>query len=306
MFDWEDMRHFIALAEEGTLSGAARALKVDHATVGRRVSALEHSLGSTLIERLPKRWVLTETGQHIATLAQGMQVQAYMLERAARARHTPLSGTVTLSTPPAFAGHFLAPRLPTLRHLYPDIHLSLIGSAGVASLAQQEADIAVRISRPTEASSVARKLGSMEFWLYAAPGYEERPEAEWEFIAYGTALDHVLEQQWLKSFAGERPIIFRSNDLASQAAAARAGVGIAALPCFLAYQDTKLAPLAVNLQAAVRDIYLIVHADLRRMPAVRAVLEFVAEQIVDGMPAAGVRSQPPASSSGNTRNSTPA
>jgi DNA-binding transcriptional LysR family regulator len=293
MFDWEDMRHFIALAETGTLSGAARALKVDHATVGRRVSALEATLGGTLVERLPKRWVLTETGQHIATLAQGMQTQAYMLERAARARHAPLSGTVTLSTPPSFASHFFAPRLPALRRLYPDIHLSLLGSAGVASLSQQEADIAVRISRPTEASSVARKLGSMEFWLYAAPSYAERPESEWEFIAYGTALDHVLEQQWLREFAGDRPIVFRSNDLASQTAAARAGIGIAVLPCFLAYQDAGLTALPVDLKPASRDIYLIVHADLRRMPAVRAVLEFVAEQIIEGMPAPGTRSQLP-------------
>jgi len=293
MFDWEDMRHFIALAETGTLSGAARALKVDHATVGRRVSALEATLGGALVERLPKRWVLTETGQHIATLAQGMQAQAYTLERAARARHAPLSGTVTLSTPPSFASHFFAPRLPALRQLYPDIHLSLIGSVGVASLSQQEADIAVRISRPTEASSVARKLGSMEFWLYAAPGYDVRSAAEWEFIAYGTALDHVLEQQWLRDFAADRKIVFRANDLASQVAAVRAGIGIAVLPCFLAYQDPRLAPLSVEMTAAARDIYLIVHADLRRMPAVRAVLEFVAEQIIEGMPASGVRSQPP-------------
>ncbi|MGI4956600.1 MAG: LysR family transcriptional regulator, partial [Janthinobacterium lividum] len=266
MFDWEDMRHFIALAETGTLSGAARALKVDHATVGRRVTALETALGGTLIERLPKRWVLTETGQHIATMAQGMQAQAFTLERAARARHSPLSGTVTVSTPPAFASHFFAPRLLELRRLYPDIHVSLIGSAGVASLSQQEADIAVRITRPTEASSVARKIGSMEFWLYAAPGYEDRPQSEWEFIAYGTALDHVPEQRWLQEYAGDRPIVFRANDLASQVAAARAGVGIAALPCFLSYGDTELVALSVDHKSVARDIYLIVHADLRWMP----------------------------------------
>lgn len=86
MFDWEDMRHFIALAEAGTLSGAARALKVDHATVGRRVSALEQVFDTTLIERLPKRWVLTEAGQRVADLARGMQTQAHSLERAVKPR----------------------------------------------------------------------------------------------------------------------------------------------------------------------------------------------------------------------------
>ncbi|MGI4881507.1 MAG: LysR family transcriptional regulator [Janthinobacterium lividum] len=284
------MRHFLALADAGTLSGAARALKVDHATVGRRVSALEVSLGGTLIERLPKRWVLTETGQHIATLGEAMQAQAYMLERAARARHAPLSGTVTISTPPAFASQFLAPRLLALRRLYPDIHVSLLGGPGYSSLSQQEADIAVRITRPTEASSVTRKIGSMEYWLYGAPGYADRPPADWQFIAYGTQLDHIPEQRWLSDYAADRPIVFRTNDLASQVAAARVGIGVAVLPCFLAYRDAGLVALASDQIPVVRDIYLTVHADLRRMPAVRAVLEFIAEQVTSGMPSPGVRS----------------
>jgi DNA-binding transcriptional LysR family regulator len=287
MFDWEDMRHFIALAETGTLSGAARALKVDHATVGRRVSALEQALGGPLIERLPKRWILTESGRRVAELAQGMKSQAHDLERAMRTQHLPLSGTVTVSTPPLFASQFLAPRLLVLRRLYPDLHLTLLGDKAVASLSQQAADIAVRISRPREASSVSRKIGTMEFWLYAAPGYEDKPQAEWEFVAYDPSLDQALEQVWLRDFAGDRPIVFRANDLTSQIAAARAGIGIAALPCFAGSQDLGLAPLSVDLKRAARDIYLVVHADLRRVPAVRAVLDFIAEQVAKGMPPPG-------------------
>ena len=285
MFDWEDMRHFVALADAGTLSGAARALKVDHATVGRRVAGLERALGRDLIERLPKRWVLTEAGRDIAALAQTMQVQAHALERAARAQHAPLSGMVTVSAPPAFASHFLAPRLPALRRLYPDLHLSLMGSQASASLSQQEADIAIRITRPREASSVTRRIGVMEFWLYAAQGYEARPAEAWQFLAYDASLDHVPEQAWLRGFAGERPIVFRSNDLASQAAAARAGMGIAVLPCFLAHGDARLVALSVDVKPVARDIHLVVHSDLRRVAAVRAVLDFVADQVADGMPA---------------------
>ena len=287
MFDWEDLRHFIALAETGTLSGAARALKVDHATVGRRVSALERVLGGPLVDRLPKRWVLTESGHRVQDLARGMQVQAHALERAVRAQVQPLSGTVTLSTPPVFASQFLAPRLAILRRLYPDLHLTLLGAKAVASLSQQEADIAVRISRPREASSVSRKIGTMEFWLYAAPGYDARPEAVWEFIAYDAKLDHVVEQQWLMEFVGDRPVVFRANDLGCQAAAARAGVGIAVLPCFLAYRDPGLVAVQADRKSATREIYLVVHSDLRRMPAVRAVLEFVAEQVTADMPPPG-------------------
>ena len=242
---------------------------------------------AALIERLPKRWVLTEAGQRVAALAQGMQTQAHALERAVKAQHAPLSGTVTLSTPPAFASSVLAPRLQMLRRLYPDLHLTLMGTQAVASLSQQEADIAVRIIRPQEASNVTRKIGVMEFWLYAAPGYGEQPPSQWQFIAYDSKLDHVMQQQWLMQFAGDRPIVFRANDLACQVAAARAGVGIAVLPCFLAYGDPGLAALTIDLERPTRDIFLVVHADLRRMPTVRAVMEFVVEQVANGMPPIG-------------------
>ncbi|CAH2602133.1 LysR family transcriptional regulator [Rhodovastum atsumiense] len=280
MFDWEDLRHFVALAEAGTLSGAARALRVDHATVGRRVAALEQALGSVLVERQARRCVLTEAGQRIAGLAMTMQAQAHALDRAARALHTPLAGTVTVSAPPVFASHVLAPRLGELRRLYPDLHLSLLGDPATASLGRQEADIAIRLSRPREARNVARRLGCMAFGLYAAPGYlQDRPPAAWDFIAYDGSLEHVPQQAWLRQVAADRPVVFRSNDLASQIAAARAGVGIAALPCFLADEDAGLAKLPVRLPACARDIWLVVHADLRRMPAVRAVMEFLARQV---------------------------
>ncbi|WP_267361568.1 MULTISPECIES: LysR family transcriptional regulator [unclassified Methylobacterium] len=288
MFDWEDLRHFIALAETGTLSGAARALKVDHATVGRRVSALERAFDTPLIERLPKRWILTDAGRQVASQAEDMQAQAHSLERALKAQHSPLSGTVTVSTPPAFASHVLAPRLAIFRRLYPNLHLVLLGNQAVASLSRQEADIAVRISRPQEASSVSRKVGTMEFWLYAAPSYLEIPSAGWDFIAYDATLDHVVEQRWLLEFAGDRPVVFRANDLMCQAAAARAGVGIAVLPCFMARDDKGLIPLTADLKRPARDIYLVVHSDLRRMPAVRAVLEFVADEVGRALPPSGL------------------
>ena len=244
MFDWQDMRHFIALAETGTLSGAARALKVDHATVGRRVSALEQVLGTMLIERQPKRWVLTEAGQRVAALAQGMQMQAHALERAVRAQHAPLSGTVTVSTPPAFASHFLAPRLMALRRLYPDIHLSPHGQYG-GRLAQPARG---GHRRPHQPAARSEQRGPQDrddgILALCRAGLYGEAEKDWEFVAYDQSLDQALEQEWLLAFADDRPIVFRTNSLACQIAAARAGMGIAALPCFAAYRDTGLEALS--------------------------------------------------------------
>lgn len=278
MLDWEDLRYFVALAEAGTLSGAARRLRVDHATVGRRVASLEGALGIRLVDRLPRRCVLTEVGQQIAILAGEVGERAHAIERAARGFQAPaVAGRVTLSAPPVFTSHFLAPRLAPLRQRHPMLRLVLSGEAASVSLSRQEADLAIRLGRPREGSNVARRLGAMRFHLYAARGYEALAEPSgWEFVAYGPALDHLPQQQWLRKIAGERPVVFEAGDLASQHAAVRSGVGVAALPCFLAMHDTELVRLAAGTPAPVRELWLVVHADLRRAPAIRAVMDFVA------------------------------
>lgn len=283
MFDWEDLRHFVALAEASTLSGAARRLRVDHATVGRRVASLEGALGIRLIDRLPRRCVLTEAGQRIASLAGEIGEQTHAIERAARGFQAPaVAGRVTISAPPVFASHFLAPRLAPLRQQHPLLRLVLSGEAVSVSLGRQEADLAIRLGRPQERSSVVRRLGAMRFDLYAAQHYRALAEPNgWEFIAYGPVLDHLPQQQWLRKIAGERPVVFEAGDLASQHAAVRSGVGVAALPCFLAANDAGLVRLAAETPAPVRELWLVVHADLRRAPAIRAVMDFVAALVTE-------------------------
>jgi DNA-binding transcriptional LysR family regulator len=117
--------------------------------------------------------------------------------------------------------------------------------------------------------------------LYAAQGYISRPSGEWQFIAYHAALDHVPEQVWLLDFADGRRIGFRSNDLVSQLAAAREGLGIAALPDFFAADDKGVIALPVDADKLSRDIYLIAHVDMRRQAAVRLVMDFIAEKFVN-------------------------
>lgn len=282
MFDWEDLRHFAALAEAGTLSGAAKRLKVDHATVGRRVASLEAALGVRLIDRLPRRCTLTEAGRQVAGLVGDVEASAYAIERAALRHQTPVAGRVTLSAPPIFASVFLAPRLVPLRRRYPLLRLVLAGEAASVSLGRRDADLAVRLSRPQERSSIGRRVGTMRFGLYAAKAYEALAEPNgWEFVGYSDPLDHLPQQLWLREIAGGRPVVFEASDLASQHAAVRSGVGVAALPCFLAADDPELVRLPVDTAPPERELWLIAHADVRRAPAVRAVMDFVATLVID-------------------------
>jgi DNA-binding transcriptional LysR family regulator len=276
MFDWEDLRHFGTLAREGSLSAAARRLKVDHVTVARRVAALEASLCLKLVDRRPRAYALTGDGARVATFAAQMEERALALARAVRAAQPDLAGEVIISAPPALASALIAPRLRALRERHPAIHILLMGEKRDASLSRREADLAVRLSRPTEKKLVARKIGAFVFALYASPAYlSSRDAADWEFIAYDEGMEGSPQQQWLKTVAGDRPIVFRTNDLESQRAAARAGVGLAALPSFIGDDVDGLRRAEINAKPIMRDVWLVVHSDLRHAPSVRAVMDFL-------------------------------
>src|SRR5580704_14278940 len=276
MPDWEDIRHFVTLAREGTLSAAARTLGVDHATVARRVAALETSTGLKLVDRRARTTTLTEDGKRIATVAAPMEEAAFALGRAAQAAKPGIDGEVSISAPPNFASSVIAPQLIRLRHLHPGIRLKLIGEKRRASLSRREADVALRLLRPLEAGLFVRKIGSFGFSLYGAPAYlEKTPPHAFAFIGYDASMAESPQEVWLGTIIGEREVVLRTNDLETQVAAARAGLGIAALPHYLGDGDPRLQRHVVTQKPISRDVWLVVHRDLRQIPAVRAVMEFL-------------------------------
>ncbi|HEX4329249.1 MAG TPA: LysR substrate-binding domain-containing protein, partial [Burkholderiales bacterium] len=187
------------------------------------------------------------------------------------------AGTVTISAPPTLTNTLIAPRLGELLQRHPGLQVRLIGEKRSASLSRREADVAVRLSRPTENRLVARKVGSFGFGLYAAPDYLARHvPAQYGFIAYDESLEDVPQQQWLKAVAGTRPIVARINDLEGHRVAARGAVGVAALPLFMGEGDPLLKPVAARLKSPSREIWLVVHRDLRRAAPVRAAMDFLA------------------------------
>ena len=277
MTDWEDIRHFLAVAQIGTLSGAARSLKVDHATVSRRLAALEAALDVRLVDRLPRSCRLTTIGRQVFERAMEMEAGAHGIARLAKAAHAPLVGRVTLSAPPVLVAHLLAEHLARFRAEYPDILLSLSAQGQQVSLSRREADVAVRLVRPNEASSVTRKIGTMAFGLYAHRAYAHRAAPErWQFIAFDQSFADMPQQRWLLGIAGDRPVACELNHMSEHLIAVRAGVGVAGLPCFIGEEDHDLVRIDEDVPSFSRDIWLVVHRDLRKNVAVRAVMDFVA------------------------------
>lgn len=275
---WDDVRFFLAVAREGSLSGAARTLGVEHSTVSRRVGALEAAFGIRLFDRLPRRWSLTSEGEALVDAAERLEREALASNRAATSA-TRLQGTVRISAPPVFASEFLVPLLAVHTDRWKDIELDLVGEVRTANLHRQEADLSLRFMRPVEPGLAARKVGEVGFRLYGAPAWRERTDADWRFLGYGDALSNVPHQQWLARVAGERPFLLRSNDLAAVHRACAAGLGLAMLPVFLARADSRLVEMPADPLPFPREIWCIVHPDVRRSPRVRLVMDLIAELV---------------------------
>ncbi|ASW07995.1 LysR family transcriptional regulator [Rhizobium sp. 11515TR] len=279
MIDWQDLLHFAALARTGSLSAAARELGVDHATVGRRIAALERSLDLRLIDRRPRTSPLTADGRAIAELVAGMEENVEAIRRYSKSAVAGLSAAVKVSAPPSIAAHLLAPKAALFREEHPDITLTIAGVTRRAALNYGEADIAVRMTRPEESDLLVRRIGVMRFGLYAIPAVAERPKGEWVFIGYDAAMEHLTQQTWLRSLLDGRPIVFRATDVFGQLEAARAGLGVVALPAFLGDSEAGLTRLPVAVPSPTRDLWLVTYPDLRRSPAIRAVMDFVSDII---------------------------
>ncbi len=271
--NWDDLRFFLALLQAGTLSGAARALRVEHTTVARRIDGLERAYTVRLFDRFAKGWVLTSEGTALVPLARSVEEQMLALQRAARGA-MPLNGVVRVSGPPALVTHVLAPRLHDALRRYPGIALELMGESHWANLARREADIAVRHARPTAQGMATRLLTTMSYALYGSAAYlSARETREWEFLGYTDGLRDLPQQTWLDKFAGTRRFVLRSNEQCTLARAASSGLGLTVLPCLLAAQLPDLVKADAVDCPVTRKLWMVMHEDVRRSARVRRIAD---------------------------------
>ncbi|WP_374337927.1 LysR family transcriptional regulator [Leeia sp.] len=270
---WDDIRYFLALARQGSLSAGARWLNVEHSTVSRRVGQLETTLGLRLFDRLPRGWQLTQEGENLLPQALAMEAAMLSLQRTAHVQHA-LSGPVRLSAPPQMLNHILLPLLQPFRLRYPEIQLILLGEQRRARLEQGEADLALRLDEPNTPDLIARSLCQLGYGLYGLTQWQHAADSERVFLGFDDSLAGMSLKVWLDTHAADRPFALRSNDLETLFQAARQGLGVALLPHFLA----KRAPELVHLSASApadKPLYLLMHPDVRRAPRVRALADYL-------------------------------
>ncbi|MBV1702874.1 MAG: LysR family transcriptional regulator [Hyphomicrobiales bacterium] len=287
MFDWEDYRHFLSLAGEGSLSAASRVLQVDHVTVARRIAALEASLGLKLVDRRARSYNLTAEGERLASLGQGFTDTSQAIDRFARATRPDIGGEVAVSAPPGMAVRLIAPSLVALRAQNPLISLRLSGEMRQASLARGDADLAIRLSRPEDNALVARKIAEMPFGIFGTTRWRELPQSDWAFITYEPNRDDLPQHKWLQAIIGCRSVVLRSNDVESQSAAAAAGLGLAVLPRYWAALAPNLIEYDVGAGSISREVWLVIHGDLRNTPAIRVVADHLAQVLANALKRSG-------------------
>src|SRR5262245_4395030 len=275
--DWEDVRYFVALARHGTLSATARALRVNHATVARRISSLETLIGRALFDRRAKGYMLTSEGKAVLKEANAMDEAALSVLRRLDAG-TELSGVVRLTAGRVLAERCLIDRLSAFHERYPAIDLEVIGGSRVVSLAKREADVALRYGSPKDSELLGRRLATITFGLYTSASYREKLNAGQQpaFIGFDQESDFIAEAKWLARQFGNQRFSFRTDSQTSQDASARASYGVALLPRYIvAMHEPDLVEVFLGGRLPERDVWLLIRRDLKNVPRVTALTEYL-------------------------------
>lgn len=287
--DWDDLRFFLAVAKTGSLSGAARHLGVTHSTVFRRIGAFETGLGVRLFERLPGGYVLTAAGEDMAEAATRIEEEIAALGRRIAGRDIRLSGTLRLTTIDMLALWLLPRHLALFREEYPGIEIEIATSNAALSLTRREADIALRIGNTPPETLVGRRVGRLVFAIYATPELRDRVAAagggDGSHDGYraadwiGVDSEHeALARRFERFLPGVRPV-YRTNSIASAVEVARAGLGLATLPCGIADREPGLVRVGALPEEFTLDLWLLTHEDLRRTARIHAFMQFLSEAL---------------------------
>lgn len=280
-FDWDDLRFALAVADAGGLSAAGRALRVDPATIGRRLDGLESGLKCKLFHRRRQGLVPTPAGAKLILHARRIEGEVSALGFEMSAEDRGLAGTVVITTTEPIAAGFVAPALPAFEAKHPGIAVEVKIDIRTLDLGRREADIALRLARPTQGDLRGRKLGQVGYGLYASSGYLDRhrmPAAAFaghKLIDWPVDYTVIPQVPWLRRVASDATVVLRSNSAMTRRAAAAAGAGIALLPSILADLDPALVRIASEAPPK-QDLWLVTHRDLARVPRIRATLEFLA------------------------------
>jgi DNA-binding transcriptional LysR family regulator len=287
-FDRGDVELLLAIADSGSLVKAAQALGVHHATAFRRLTDMEHMARSLLFERLPHGYELTRAGELLVEPARQLQRQFREFDARVLNFDQALTGTVRVTTSDGLATAFLAPHFRSFSEICPQIVIELVVENHVSDLAEREVDVAIRPAQRLTGNMVGRKAAAMGYSLYASREYLDRcgqldpqePDFSGHALChYHPSIEYFSTAKWLNRHARKARVAARCNHLGAMLALARAGVGIAAIPCVLGDAEKDLVRLLDPVPAMTTSLWLCTHPNIRKVARIRALLDFLFDSI---------------------------
>lgn len=288
MFDWNDLRHLLAVARYGSTLAAARALGLNQTTVARRIAALEAALGVQLFERRPDGYRPTARARALIPMAEAMEREAEAVASRVGAARRTVGGVVRVTTTETVAAILLAPMIPALRAEHPGLNLELVVDDRRLDLVRGDADIALRVgSEPSSPSLVRRRMPDSVWAVHCSRDYAQRngmPGSIGELKAHQIVcgegpIARIAALAWLERTAADAEIACRSNSVTNLIAAVRAGIGVSVLPCLVGGQDGGLLRCLPPLIELDGQMWLIYHESLRVEPRVRVVADAIAARV---------------------------
>ena len=282
-FDWSLIRSFLAALDHGSLLGAARALHSSQPTIGRHIAELESQLGVVLFERTGRGLLASEVALRLAESARAMEAGALKLARRAALDQVGISGTVRLTASQPVACNLLPPVLAQMRLALPEIQVELVVSNKVSNLLRREADIAVRMVQPDQATLIAKRIGKVSLGVYAHRDYLRRrgtPRQPLDLLSHAL-IGFDTDPSIIDGFTrfgvplGTVSFAMRTDDLIAYQESIRAGLGIGFIADYVGRADNDLVPLLPMLKLPALPMWLAVHREIRTSQRIRQVYDFL-------------------------------
>jgi len=285
MIAWDDFRLVRAIAETGSLAGAADLLAVNHSTVFRRLGALEAQTGTRLFDRSRSGYVPTPTGEEMVRLAERMGEEVAAVERRITGQDLRPSGELRVTTNDSMLIHLLTPVFASFRAAYSEIRLEVVVSNSSLSLSKRDADVAIRASERPGDALVGRRIAAIGWGVYARP--DTIPEGRLEpgelrrhdWLGFSDALGSIKPAKWLRERVGEERLVYRVNSVLGLAEAAAAGIGLTVLPCFIGDRTPGLARFLGPEPEMASGLWLVTHPDIKTTARVRVFMDHVGREL---------------------------
>ena len=278
---WDEMCLVHAITNVGTLSGAARSLAVSHPTAFRRLNKLEKKMGVRFFDRARDGYTATAAAEEVSALVQRLMNDVLAVERRISGQDLRPSGTLRITTTDTLLFGWLLPGLQEFRNSYPEIQLELVVSNAVFSLSKREADIAVRPTEKPDGNLLGRKIGTIAQAAYIAKRLIKTVDTSevvdsFDWIGPDESMSYPVFYRWLEEEGLVERCRIRVNTVYGMLSAAKAGLGLTVLPCYLGENEKQLIRVGKEISSMAVDLWILTHPDLRKTERIRVFVDHVA------------------------------